>query len=160
MSQSTQTFLPSQQKACFPFESSPISSLVTLPVNYDTAFNIGVDREVSKVSLPLGSTMHMEGSSMGAILKIMFVFSILNINLSFSNILIALLISCLSAVVMAGIPGGGLIGEVLIISMYGLPNEVFSIIATIGILIDAPATMLNATGDIPSTMLVEKFFKK
>ena len=60
----------------------------------------------------------------------------------------------------AGVPGGGLIGEVLIISMYGLPSEVFTIIATIGILIDAPATMLNATGDIASTILIDKFFKK
>ena len=136
------------------------SSLATLPVNLKTIENMDVDDEIAKVSLPLGATMHMEGSSMGAILKIMFVFAILNIKPSILNILVALFIAILSAVVMAGVPGGGLIGEVLIISMYGLPSEVFTIIATIGILIDAPATMLNATGDIASTILIDNFFKK
>ena len=37
---------------------------------------------------------------------------------------------------MSGIPGGGLIGEMLIVSLYGFPNSAFTIIATIGWLID------------------------
>jgi Na+/H+-dicarboxylate symporter len=61
---------------------------------------------------------------------------------------------------MAGIPGGGLIGEMLIINLYGLPMSCFPIIATIGILIDPPATMLNATGDITSTMMISKLVDK
>ena len=137
------------------------SSLATLPVNMETADNMDISKDVSKVALPLGSTMHMEGSSMGAILKIMFVFSILGIPFnSISNILIALLIAVMSAVVMAGVPGGGLIGETLIVSLYGLPTSSFIIIATIGILIDPPATMLNATGDIASAMLIDKYVNK
>ena len=58
---------------------------------------------------------------------------------------------------MSGIPGGGLIGESLIISLYGFPASTVAIISTIGILIDPPATMLNACGDIASTMLTSKF---
>ena len=135
------------------------SSLATLPVNIDVADEMDIEPEISKVALPLGSTMHMEGSSMGAVLKIMFLFSILNIPLNLTNILIMLLISVLSAVVMAGIPAGGLIGEMLIVSLFGFPASAFIPIATIGILIDAPATMLNAVGDIPAAMLIEKLKK-
>ena len=137
------------------------SSLATLPVNMDVSDNMGISKDVSKITLSLGSTMHMEGSSIGAILKIMFVFAILGRPFTgIGNILIALMIATLSAVVMAGVPGGGLIGESLIISLYGFPNSVFPIIATIGILIDPPATMLNACGDIASTMMVEKMVNK
>ena len=137
------------------------SSLATLPVNMDVTDDMNISKDVSKVTLSLGSTMHMEGSSMGAILKIMFVFAILGRPFTgVSNILIALVIAVLSAVVMAGVPGGGLIGESLIISLYGFPTSAFAIIATIGILIDPPATMLNACGDIASTMLVEKMVNK
>ncbi len=50
-------------------------------------------------------------------------------------------------VVMSGVPGGGLIGEMLIVTMYGFPPEAFPIIATIGYLVDPPATMINASGD-------------
>ena len=57
---------------------------------------------------------------------------------------------------MSGIPGGGLIGEMLIVSLYGFPLSAFPIIATIGWIVDAPATCLNVVGDISSSMLIEK----
>ena len=57
---------------------------------------------------------------------------------------------------MSGIPGGGLIGEMLIVSLYGFPPEAFAIIATIGWLVDPPATCLNVTGDSVSAMLTTR----
>ena len=60
-------------------------------------------------------------------------------------------------VVMSGVPGGGLIGEMLIVTMYGFPPEAFPIIATIGYLVDPPATMINASGDTLASMLVTRF---
>ena len=101
--------------------------------------------------------MHMEGSSMAAILKIVFLFGIFG--KSFTGIdtyLIAILIAVLSGVVMSGIPGGGLIGEMLIVSLYGFPLEAFPIIATIGWLVDPIATSLNVVGDTSSTMMIAK----
>jgi Na+/H+-dicarboxylate symporter len=133
------------------------SSLATLPTNLKTAERMNIDSSVSNLSLSLGSSIHMEGSVIASILKIFFLFSIFSIkDLSFSNYLTAILISVFSGVVMSGVPGGGLIGEMLIVSLYGFPPSAFTIIATIGWIIDAPATMLNACGDIPSAMLIEK----
>lgn len=133
------------------------SSLASLPVNLEAASSIDVPKDIREVTLPLGATMHMEGSSMGAILKIAFLFAIFNRPfIGIDNYLIALLISVLSAVVMSGIPGGGLIGEMLIVSLYGFPMEAFPIIATIGWLIDPPATCLNVVGDLSSSMLVTR----
>ena len=78
----------------------------------------------------------------------------------FDTLLIAVLIAVLSSVVMSGIPGGGLIGEMLIVSLYGLPMEAFPIIATIGWLIDPPATCINVSGDTVSSMLITKLVDK
>ena len=61
---------------------------------------------------------------------------------------------------MSGIPGGGLIGEMLIVSLYGFPLEAFPIIATIGWIVDPPATCLNVVGDIPACTLAEKYVLK
>lgn len=133
------------------------SSLASLPVNLEAASSIDVPKDIREVTLPIGATMHMEGSSMGAILKIAFLFAIFNRPfVGVDTYLIALLISVLSAVVMSGIPGGGLIGEMLIVSLYGFPMEAFPIIATIGWLIDPPATCLNVVGDLSSSMLVTR----
>ena len=133
------------------------SSLASLPVNLEAASSIDVPKDIREVTLPIGATMHMEGSSMGTILKIAFLFAIFNRPfVGVDTYLIALLISVLSAVVMSGIPGGGLIGEMLIVSLYGFPMEAFPIIATIGWLIDPPATCLNVVGDLSSSMLVTR----
>ncbi|MDD2391734.1 MAG: dicarboxylate/amino acid:cation symporter [Bacilli bacterium] len=133
------------------------SSLATLPTNLDATEKIGVPKDIREVTLPIGTTMHMEGSSMGAILKIAFLFSVFNYSFNgLDTILIAILIALLSSVVMSGIPGGGLIGEMLIVSLYGFPASAFPLIATIGWLIDPPATMLNVVGDTASSMLVTK----
>ena len=137
------------------------SSLASLPTNLETAKEMNIDESVSKVALPLGATIHMEGSSIGAILKIFFLFSVFNMEISSPLTYVsAILIAIASGVVMSGIPGGGLIGEMLIISLYGFPPSSFALISTIGWLIDAPATMLNVCGDIPSCMLIEKMLYK
>lgn len=134
------------------------SSLASLPSNMDCAEKLNIDSDVAKTTLPIGATMHMEGSAMASILKIAFLFGIFG--KSFTGIdtyLIAILIAVLSGVVMSGIPGGGLIGEMLIVSLYGFPLEAFPIIATIGWIVDPPATTLNVVGDISSAMLIEKY---
>lgn len=133
------------------------SSLASLPSNLEVTEKMGVPKDIREVTLPIGTTMHMDGSSMGSILKIVFLFSIFNYDFNgLSTILIAILIAIMSSVVMSGIPGGGLIGEMLIVSLYGFPASAFPIIATIGWLIDPPATMLNVVGDTTSSMIVTR----
>lgn len=133
------------------------SSLASLPTNLEQTEKMKVPKDIREVTLPIGATMHMEGSAMAAILKIVFLFSIFG--KPFNDIYTigtAILIAVLSAVVMSGIPGGGLIGEMLIVSLYGFPPEAFAIIATIGWLVDPPATCLNVTGDSVSAMLTTR----
>lgn len=133
------------------------SSLASLPTNLEVTKEMGVPKDVREVTLPIGTTMHMEGSSMGAILKIVFLFGIFGKPFTGTyTYLIAILIALLSSVVMSGIPGGGLIGEMLIVSLYNFPLEAFPIIATIGWLIDPPATCINVCGDSVSSMIVTK----
>ena len=62
----------------------------------------------------------------------------------------------LSAFVLSGAPGGGLVGEMLIVSMFGFPAEAFPLIATLGFLFDPAATCLNAAGDTIASMMVTR----
>lgn len=133
------------------------SSIATLPVNLESAAQMGVPKDVRDLVLPIGATMHMEGSVLSAMLKITFLFGLFGQEFSgFGLYVVALLISVLSGVVMSGVPGGGLIGEMLIVSLFGFPPEAFPIIATIGFLVDPPATCINVVGDTVSAMLVTR----
>ncbi|NLL45056.1 MAG: dicarboxylate/amino acid:cation symporter [Mollicutes bacterium] len=136
------------------------SSLATLPTNLDATEKMGVPKDIRDVTLPIGVTMHMEGSSMAAILKIVFLFGVFNMPFTgIDTYLKAILIAVLSGVVMSGIPGGGLIGEMLIVNMYNFPLEAFPIIATIGWLVDPPATCLNVVGDTSSSLLITRIIE-
>ena len=121
------------------------SSIATLPVNLESARKMGVPKDIREIVLPMGATMHMDGSCLSAILKISFLFGLYGKEFTgIGTFATAILISVMSGVVMSGVPGGGLIGEMLIVNLYGFPPEAFPIIATIGFLVDPPATMVNA----------------
>lgn len=133
------------------------SSIATLPVSLNAAKNIGVPKDIRDIILPIGATTHMDGTCLSSILKISFLFGIFDTPFKgIGTYLTAILISILGGVVMSGIPGGGLIGEMFIVNMYGFPAEAFPIIATIGYLVDPPATMVNVTGDTVASMLVTR----
>jgi len=133
------------------------SSMATIPANLAAANKTGVPKDISEVIIPIGATIHMEGSCLAAVLKIAFLFGLFQMDFTGAGtILTALGIALLTGLVVSGIPGGGTIGELLIISLYGFPPEAFPIITMIGTLVDAPATMVNATGDNVTSMLVAR----
>ncbi|WP_233879164.1 dicarboxylate/amino acid:cation symporter [Virgibacillus halodenitrificans] len=133
------------------------SSIASLPVNLQAAKRIGVPKDVRETVLPLGATIHMDGSCLSAMLKIAFVFGVFNMDFTgIDTFLTAIGICLLSGIVMSGIPGGGFMGEMMIITLYGLPMEALPIISAIGVVVDPPATMVNVTGDTVSSMLVTR----
>ncbi len=133
------------------------SSVATLPVNKKACDNIGVPSDISNLVLPMGATMHMDGSVISSIVKISFLFSVYQMDfIGLETYLMAIIVSILSAFVLSGAPGGGLVGEMLIISLFGFPAEAFPLIATIGFLVDPGATMLNASGDTVASMMVAR----
>ncbi|MCM3078327.1 dicarboxylate/amino acid:cation symporter [Brevibacillus invocatus] len=133
------------------------SSVATIPVNLSATEKIGVPKDIREIVIPLGATAHMDGSCLSAILKISFIFGLFNMPFhGIDTYLTAIMIAVLSGVVMSGVPGGGFIGEMLIVTMYGFPPEALPIIAMLGTLVDPPATMVNATGDTVASMLVAR----
>jgi Na+/H+-dicarboxylate symporter len=61
---------------------------------------------------------------------------------------------------MSGIPGGGFLGEMLIVTLYGFSPEMLPIIAMLGTLVDPPATMINASGDTVAAMMVTRLLER
>lgn len=133
------------------------SSVAAIPSNIEAAGRIGVPREISEVIIPIGATIHMEGSCLAAVVKIAFLFGIFNMDFSGAETILTVVgIALLSGTVMCGVPGGGFVGEMLIVTLYGFPPEAFAVITMIGTLVDPPATMVNAVGDNVSSMMVAR----
>ena len=135
------------------------SSVATIPTNMEAAADTGISKDVSDMVLPLGATMHMDGSCFSCVLKIAFVFGVFGKDFGIDMLLPVILVAVLSSVGMSGVPGGGYIGEYIICSIFFADQMAlaFPILVTIGNLVDPPATMINAAGDYVVSFIVERF---
>ena len=133
------------------------SSVAAIPANLQAAGRIGVPKDISEVVIPVGSMIHMDGSCLSAVLKIALLFGLFNMDFSGAGtIFTAIGAALLSGIVMSGIPGGGFLGELMIVTLYGFPVEAMPIISMVGTLVDPPATMVNAIGDNVASMMVAR----
>lgn len=139
---------------------STCSSFATMPANLQAAAKIGIPSSIANLVIPIGTTLHKNGSSMSSIIKIYVAFLIIGRDFFDPyNLLLALGITVFVSIVAGGIPNGGYIGEMLMISVYKLPQEAIPAVMIIGTLVDPLATVLNAVGDILAAMFVNRFVK-
>lgn len=135
------------------------SSVATIPTNMEEAADTGIRKDVADMVLPLGATMHMDGSCFSCVLKIAFVLGVFGQKLDLGMLIPVVLVAVLSSVGMSGVPGGGYIGEYIICSIF-FPAQMeiaFPILVVIGNLVDPPATMINAAGDYVTCFIVSRF---
>lgn len=134
------------------------SSIATIPANLDGCKKMGVPDYIANVTIPLGATLHKDGSSISSIIKMAVVFAMFGRSFNSADVIIlALGMTVLVSIVEGGIPNGGYVGELLFISAYGFPPEALPAAMIIGTLVDPMATLLNATGDNVCAMLVSRF---
>ena len=135
------------------------SSVATIPTNMEAAKDTGISKDVSDIVLPLGATMHMDGSCFSCVLKILFVWGVFGKEVTWGSLPLIVLVAVLSSVGMSGVPGGGYIGEYIICSIF-FPAQIelaFPILVAIGNLVDPPATMINSAGDYVVCFIVSRF---
>ncbi len=135
------------------------SSVATIPTNMEAAEDTGVSKDVAEIAIPMGATMHMDGSAMGAILKVAFLFGIFGMDFGTGRAILAIIVAVFSSVAMSGIPGGGGTGDLVLCTVF-FPDQLaiaYPISIALANLIDPPATMVNAAEDYVSTFIVSRF---
>ena len=135
------------------------SSVATIPTNLEAAEKTGISKEVANIVMPMGATMHMDGSAMSAIVKVAFLFGIFGRDFTSGEAILAIFVAVFSSVAMSGIPGGGGTGELVLCTVF-FPDQLaiaYPIAIALGNLVDPPATMVNAAGDYVVSFIVERF---
>ena len=135
------------------------SSVATIPTNMEVCEETGVSKEVSNIVVPIGATMHMDGSAMSAIIKVAFLFGVFGLDFGTGEAILAIIVAVFSSVAMSGIPGGGGSGELVLCTLF-FPDQLavaFPIALAIGNLVDPPAAMVNSAGDYVATYIVSRF---
>ena len=135
------------------------SSVATIPTNMEVAEETGISKDVTNIVVPMGATMHMDGSAMSAIIKVAFLFGMFGQDFTTGRAILAIIVAVFSSVAMSGIPGGGGTGELVLCTIF-FPDHLavaYPIALALGNLVDPPATMVNSAGDYVVSYIVSRF---
>lgn len=131
------------------------SRIATLPAAMKAVEdNLGVKKEVSSLVMPLGATINMDGTAIYQGVCVIFVAQVFGIELTFSQLLMAILTATFASISTAGVPGASLIILTLVLKAAGLPLEGIALIAGIDRILDRARTTLDLTGGASAAVII------
>lgn len=137
---------------------STSSSNATLPTTLRvTEEDFKVPREIAGFVVPLGATMNMNGTALFEGVTVLFIAQVFGMELAMGQQLIVVLMSVVTAIGTAGVPGGSIPLLMMVLVMVGVPAEGIAIVIGIDRILDMCRTTVNVTGDIVTALIVDRF---
>ena len=137
---------------------STASSSAALPSNIQAAKNMGVDEDIAESVVALGTNIHKDGSVISAVFKVTLALAIAGQGAA--TPLQAVGLAILAALVTGAVTSGNLMGELLICVMLGLDPHIVGVLTIFGTLIDMPSTVVNATGNTATALIVDRICQR
>ncbi|NXN65707.1 EAA1 protein, partial [Himantopus himantopus] len=107
-------------------------SSATLPVTFKCLEEInGVDKRVTRLVLPVGATINMDGTALYEALAAIFIAQVNNFDLNFGQIITISITATAASIGAAGIPQAGLVTMVIVLTSVGLPTDDITLIIAV-----------------------------
>ena len=133
------------------------SSAATLPVTMDSAENrLGIRSKVARFVLPICTTINMNGCAAFILVTSLFVMQNGGTPLTWTTILLWIIVSVISAVGNAGVPMGCYFLTLSLMSGIGAPVAILGIILPIYTIIDMVETAENVWSDSCVAAMVDR----
>lgn len=139
------------------FAFSTATSNATIPMSIDTlSKKMGVSKQISSFTIPLGATINMDGTSIMQGVAVVFIAQAYGIPLTMGNLATVVVTATLASIGTAGVPSVGLVTLAMVLNSVGLPTEGIALIMGIDRILDMLRTAVNITGDAVCTTIVAK----
>ena len=135
------------------FAFSSASSSATIPLNIDTLEEIGVSRDISSFTIPLGTSLSQNGAAIIFGTGVLFAAQCHGINLTTSSLLIISSIILLNTFSTPSVPMAGIFSLNIIFQSVGLPLAAIDLMMGIYNILDMFVTLANVAGNGISTVL-------
>jgi DAACS family dicarboxylate/amino acid:cation (Na+ or H+) symporter len=136
---------------------STSSSSATLPTAIAVASDdLGIPPKIAGFVLPLGSTMCMNGTSIFEGITVIFLAQVFGVDLSLGGMIVVVVMSVITAIGAAGVPGGSIPLLVGIMAMIGVPGEGIAVVLGVDRILDMTRTTVNVCGDLTAAAFVAK----
>ena len=137
------------------FAFSTATSNATIPMSIDTlSKKMGVSKQISSFTIPLGATINMDGTSIMQGVAVVFIAQVYGIPLTMGNLATVVVTATLASIGTAGVPSVGLVTLAMVLNSVGLPTEGIALIMGIDRILDMIRTAVNITGDAVCTTIV------
>ena len=128
------------------------SSAANIPVNMELCEELGLDRDMYSVSIPLGATINMDGAAITIAVMTLAAANTVGASVDFASALLLSFLSTLAACGASGVAGGSLLLIPMACSLFGIPQDVSMQVVGVGFIIgvvqDSVETALNSSGDV------------
>lgn len=135
------------------------SSAANIPVNIALCKKLGLDKDVYSVSIPLGSTINMDGAAVVITIMTMTAANTVGVNVDVASAIVLSFLATLAACGTSGIAGGSLLLIPMACSLFGIPQDTAMAMVGVGYIInviqDSFETALNSSGDVLFTATAE-----
>ncbi len=135
------------------------SSAANIPVNMRLCERLGLEKDVYSITIPLGSTINMDGAAVVITIMTLTAVRTLGIAIDFPSAVVLSLLSTIAACGTSGVAGGSLLLIPMACSLFGIPVDVSMQVVGVGFIIsviqDSMETALNSSGDVIFTATAE-----
>ena len=136
---------------------STATSNATIPLAIETLEEkLGVNKNVSSFTIPLGATLNMDGTAIMQGVAVIFISQIYGMEMTLLHFITVILTATIASIGTAGIPSVGLVTLSMVLSSIGLPLEGIALIMGIDRLLDMARTAVNISGDAICSIIVAK----
>jgi Na+/H+-dicarboxylate symporter len=136
---------------------STSSSSATLPVTMRAVQeNAGVSKRIASFTLPLGSTVNMDGTALYECVAVIFVAQVMGIHLGLGAQFFIVVAALLTSIGVAGIPSASLVAILLILKNSGIPNAEIAVVTLLAVdrLLDMSRTAVNVYSDCCAAVII------
>lgn len=140
------------------------SSAANIPVNLALCERLGLDRDFYSVSIPLGSTINMNGAAITITVMTLATCNTMGLHVPFASAVVLSVLATFAACGASGVPGGSLLLIPMACSLFGIAQDIAMQVVAIGFIInvvqDSMETALNSSGDAFFTATAEMMGRK
>ncbi|MBQ6121777.1 MAG: serine/threonine transporter SstT [Clostridia bacterium] len=135
------------------------SSAANIPVNMELCKELGLDEDLYSVSIPLGSTINMDGAAVTITVFSLAAAFTTGVQVTLPMAIFLSIVATFSACGTSGVAGGSLMLVPLGCSLFGISNDIAMQLVGVGFIIsviqDSLETALNSSGDVLFTATAE-----
>lgn len=137
------------------FGFSTASSAATMPITLRLVEKrLGVHSRIAAFTVPLGTTINMDGTAIMQGVATVFIAGAYGISLSTGDFLLVITTATLASIGTAAVPSAGMITLAMVLTQVNLPAEAIGLILGVDRILDMARTAVNITGDAAVTVAV------